>query len=132
MAYYGNYFDEWVKVENGHIYYEDGYVEIEHNEIKVKNIRRAKWVSAYGSPNYINAIKDLKCSIPKCYKQQIDSAHTVSKSIGGTWRDIVPLCRWHHTEQHKIGFDTFCKKYDVDLIIVASIISDRLSNLVKI
>jgi len=42
-----------------------------------------------------------------------DPAHVRSRGAGGpdeAW-NVMPLCRRHHTEQHKIGWCTFAAKY---------------------
>jgi hypothetical protein len=48
-----------------------------------------------------------------CNKKGIDYHHIKSRGAGGTDHDwnLLPLCRKHHTEVHKIGLRTFAQKY---------------------
>lgn len=48
-----------------------------------------------------------------CSRTPTDVAHIKTKGSGGTLHpeNVMPLCREHHTEQHKIGIVTFIKKY---------------------
>lgn len=51
-----------------------------------------------------------------------DACHIKSKGSGGTtdaW-NIMHLCRQHHVEQHKLGWDKMSKKYHVVLAELAS------------
>ena len=49
----------------------------------------------------------------ECGREGCDPAHAKSKGSGGDdiKENVIPLCRKHHTEQHKIGVVTFAKKY---------------------
>ena len=60
-------------------------------------------------------VKGLSCSVPGCYSNPCDNAHIRSRGAGGTYRDIIPLCRYHHVEQHTAGIKTFAFKYGLDL-----------------
>lgn len=53
----------------------------------------------------------LHCRI--CYQPYPDPAHIKSKGSGGDdiWWNLIPLCRRHHVEQHKIGWQSMSKKY---------------------
>lgn len=56
-------------------------------------------------------IKSQRCLV--CNSVQVDVAHIKTKGSGGfdeEW-NLMPLCRIHHTEQHKIGIVTFAIKY---------------------
>lgn len=48
-----------------------------------------------------------------CGKFGCDPAHIKTKGSGGDdeKNNLMPLCRIHHIEQHKIGIVTFIKKY---------------------
>lgn len=53
----------------------------------------------------------MSCLI--CGHSETDDCHIKTKGSGGSnepW-NIMPLCRTHHVEQHKIGIITFIKKY---------------------
>lgn len=62
------------------------------------------------------ALEDCKlkpCLITDC-TAKADPHHIVSRKAGGhdlEW-NLMPLCRKHHTEVHKIGLVTFSKKYN--------------------
>lgn len=48
-----------------------------------------------------------------CDSRPCDPAHIRTVARGGpdtTW-NVVPLCRKHHTEQHKLGWDRMRRKY---------------------
>ena len=47
-----------------------------------------------------------------------DLHHVKTRKSGGTDDDynLMPLCRSHHTECHKIGTSTFVKKYNSPLL----------------
>lgn len=45
-----------------------------------------------------------------------EAAHIKSRGAGGDdARNIVPLCRYHHQEQHTMGIKSFQKKYGIVL-----------------
>ena len=49
-----------------------------------------------------------------------EPCHVRSRGAGGTdLGNIVPMCRIHHTEQHKIGIKTFQAKWRVDMVALA-------------
>ena len=53
----------------------------------------------------------MRCLV--CNKSPVDVAHIKTRGSGGSdeeW-NLMPLCREHHTEQHKIGIVTFTNKY---------------------
>ena len=45
----------------------------------------------------------------------IDPHHVRSRGAGGTARDLVPLCRIHHSMFHTFGRHTFDEKFGTDL-----------------
>jgi predicted restriction endonuclease len=53
----------------------------------------------------------MRCVV--CSRHGCDPCHIKSKGAGGddVPENMMPLCRIHHTEQHKIGWVTFAKKY---------------------
>jgi 5-methylcytosine-specific restriction endonuclease McrA len=60
----------------------------------------------------ISEVKE-KTSCLVCKKINPDRAHVKTRGSGGgdeEW-NIMPLCREHHVEQHKIGIVTFAEKY---------------------
>lgn len=54
------------------------------------------------------------------------AAHVRSRGAGGrAMGNLVPLCWWHHREQHAMGIKSFQKKYKIDLSGVASALAAR-------
>jgi hypothetical protein len=60
----------------------------------------------------INVIKRGSCVI--CRSPNPDAHHVKSKKSGGddVINNLMPLCRVHHIEVHKIGLSRFSDKYD--------------------
>jgi 5-methylcytosine-specific restriction endonuclease McrA len=84
----------------------------------------AKWHKAFGSTALVAWIAERGCLV--CGRVPADAAHVKSRGAGGGWdRNLVGLCRTHHTEQHTIGIKTFQTKYNVDLKAEAEAISDE-------
>ena len=59
--------------------------------------------------------KENYCEVGDC-NESADTAHirtraTLAKSKQNDSNQIYYLCRKHHTEQHSIGIESFCKKY---------------------
>lgn len=54
-----------------------------------------------------------KCII--CGKLNPDKHHWKTRKSGGTdeVHNLMSLCRFHHTEVHKIGASTFSEKYRI-------------------
>ena len=54
---------------------------------------------------------DKRCAA--CGRRPSDPAHikTYATTLEDSPDNIIPLCREHHTESHKIGMATFCVKY---------------------
>jgi hypothetical protein len=70
----------------------------------------------------------LSCCV--CGKSPVDTAHIRHSGEAGGKQNpgmgrkpddtfLVPLCREHHSEQHKIGERKFWKKYEINPLIVA-------------
>lgn len=56
----------------------------------------------------------LPCLV--CGRRPSDAAHVRSRGAGGTGLgNIVPLCRFHHDEQGRLGIRTFERRHRVDL-----------------
>jgi Putative HNHc nuclease len=71
--------------------------------LKQKRIVNRELLNSYHSMNCV------VCGLAPC-----DPCHIKSKGSGGhdvMW-NLMPLCRTHHTESHKIGILTFSKRYD--------------------
>lgn len=69
-------------------------------------------------PKQVLAMKNRTCVI--CGKPNADLAHYRAVGMGRNRHEIderkmyfMSLCREHHTEQHKIGINSFVKKYHI-------------------
>ena len=65
------------------------------------------------------------CCVPGCDSVPVECAHVRHGTDGGTGlkpsdRWAISLCRAHHREQHQIGESLFEKKYNIDLIELAT------------
>lgn len=59
----------------------------------------------------LDLVKELPCVA--CGDVPADPAHVRSRGAGGPdeeW-NVMPLCRIHHVEQHKVGWRTLAAKY---------------------
>ena len=75
--------------------------------------RHRRWVKSHG------------CCVPGCDATSVDFAHLRSAANAGMDQKPhdafgVSLCRAHHTEQHCLGRDSFCRKYEIDLWALAA------------
>lgn len=70
---------------------------------------RAEWISAH------------PCIA--CGKLPTENSHIRGGGMGrkGDYRFIVPKCKGHHQEYHRIGAKSFEAKYGVDLLILAAL-----------
>lgn len=59
------------------------------------------------------ALEDCKLKPCLICGQKADPHHIKSRGAGGNDVDwnLIPLCRFHHTEVHKIGLSLFQNKY---------------------
>lgn len=70
-------------------------------------------------------IKLCRCIVPGCMFENIDPAHIRSAANSGTglkppdWF-LVPMCHWHHVEQHQHGQPAFERKYGLALLTLAA------------
>lgn len=69
-------------------------------------------------------IRGLGCLVPGCRLEPVELHHVRSAATSGTglkpsdkW--IVPLCWWHHQEGDRIGWQTWRRKYGIDLAAAA-------------
>jgi len=79
----------------------------------------------WGPESFQRWLHGLACVIPGCAARDVEAAHSVSRGAGGTWKDIVPLCRDHHREQHTAGLVTFEQRYGIDLRAAAATVQRR-------
>ena len=55
----------------------------------------------------------------------VEVHHVKSRAAGGTYRDLVPLCLYHHRSVHDMGRDTFAARHDIDLAAEAAHLFER-------
>lgn len=56
----------------------------------------------------LEEVRRLPCAV--CGRGPVDPAHIKSRGAGGpdTLENLLPLCRSHHTQHHRIGWVRFC------------------------
>ncbi len=92
----------------------------------VNTIRKqALWKKQYGAAPYVEALHKEGCAVSGCSptstsRRKIECAHHPSRAAGGTWRDMIPLCYYHHRVQHDVGVVTFETHYGIDFKAVAT------------
>jgi hypothetical protein len=74
---------------------------------------------------HLTWIRSHSCCIDGCTRRPVTAHHVRVGTNGGAgmkpsdlW--CVPLCNQHHAEHHRIGWQTFEAKYDIDLRYLAS------------
>lgn len=78
---------------------------------------------------HLQWIRSLPCCVPGC--TEAASAHHVrsaaNSGVGLKPRDAnaVPVCHRHHMEGHSRGWETFEKKYGLDLAKLAAELSTK-------
>lgn len=80
------------------------------------------------SPAHRAWVRGHQCSVPGCALMPIECAHVRTGTDGGT--GIKPSDRWcislcggpegHHSEQHRLGEDSFARKYGINLKALAA------------
>ena len=90
--------------------------------------KEPKRTSRWRSTAHCNFVRSHECVVPGCTNRPIEVAHVRKGSGAGIgqkpddWR-TVSMCggvEGHHSEQHRIGEDSFEKKYQVDLAALAN------------
>jgi RNase P subunit RPR2 len=79
--------------------------------------KRKRLVEAFGSRERVEVIRRTPCVV--CGVVPSENAHVRSRGAGGTWRDVVPLCKDHHREQHA-GAVTFQARHQINLSDLAA------------
>lgn len=88
--------------------------------------RKVRYEAAFGP--HAEWVRRLPCCVPTCRQgPPSDPAHVRSRAAGGTWRDLVPMCRAHHDEQHRTGIETFQARHGVDLRALAAALANEES-----
>lgn len=69
----------------------------------------------------LEAVKKKPCLV--CSTTPSDPAHIKTRGAWGpdVVENVVPLCRFHHIEQHQIGWDRFAAKYRYVRVVLNSI-----------
>lgn len=78
-------------------------------------------------PGHRNFVRSHECVVPGCNRRPIEVAHVRRGTGGGI--GVKPSDRWcvslcggvegHHPEQHRIGEESFERKYGLDLKALA-------------
>jgi hypothetical protein len=99
----------------------------EGKPLKKKNVRRAskRFTEAFGLK--ASWIRGLSCVVAALGDDafaglfvwpcagRVEAAHTKSRGAGGTSEHLIPMCQYHHRQQHDIGQRTFEARYALDL-----------------
>ena len=85
---------------------------------KRRSVKRAEnpfKPKTYRNDNNIKAVSEQYCTA--CGSWPVDVHHIKSVGSGGSdhINNLMPLCRTHHIEIHKIGRLTFMEKYEIIL-----------------
>jgi hypothetical protein len=83
---------------------------------------------------HLNYVRSLPCCI--CGRRDVDAAHIRTASLEHGKRGlgmqekasdcwIVPLCRFHHSEQHSMSEMGFWKRYDLDPFMLAITLKEQ-------
>ena len=70
-------------------------------------------------PGLVDWIRGQPCLVPKCGLPG-EPCHVRTKRNHGDPENVVPLCRWHHREQHERGVKDFSYRYGLNLTIHAA------------
>ncbi len=100
--------------------------------VKAKNAKRkGSRFPHRRDPEYREWIRSLPCTVEasawanRC-DDVIECAHVRTRGAGGDDRgNTVPLCRWHHRQQHRIGIRSFESVYRLDLAVIARNLGER-------
>lgn len=88
--------------------------------IRRRNEARAKRLHRRNFGDEADAVRAMPClcsgvgPLVRCCGATVD-AHVTSRGAGGGRFDVIPLCWWHHNEQHTIGIESFAGRYGLDL-----------------
>jgi len=73
----------------------------------------------------VRAMPCLAASSNTC-AGEIHAAHAKSRGAGGNRRHLIPLCQFHHHEQHQHGVRTFEAAHGLDLLAAADTLAREL------
>ena len=71
-------------------------------------------------PSHTKWVGEFACSVPGCTGRPIEVAHVRNGTNGGmgvkpTADWTISLCRDHHSEQHRIGEESFEARHEIDM-----------------
>lgn len=76
-----------------------------------------------GHPRHMKWVRGFKCCVDRCEGWPVIFHHVRSAGEAGMGekddRYGVPLCNVHHVEGHQTGWQTFQRKYELDLDALA-------------
>lgn len=100
---------------------------VRRTRIRPVNPERRRRLSAEAFGERGAAVRAMACVVvgDGC-SGPIEAAHVRSRGAGGGRRDLVPLCRGHHRQQHAIGIESFAARWGVDLRGEADAIAAQL------
>jgi hypothetical protein len=87
--------------------------------------KAAEMVRAYGSPVRREWIRARPCSVWGCTNRPSENAHVSPENepsgMGrkGDYQYVIPLCRHHHEQYHRMGQRTFNDEHRMDVALVA-------------
>lgn len=75
-------------------------------------------------PAHLDRVRKFPCVVPGCWAFG-EPHHLVSRGAGGSDLSVIPLCREHHHEIHRLGVKSFEEWYGCDVWYeVALILAD--------
>lgn len=101
--------------------------------VKPRNEKRAQAERERQFGELAEYVRSLPCAVKGC-RGFAEPAHVHTRRNAGAWRElptgervgnIVPLCSWHHREQHRIGVRSFEAAHGVDLEAVARRVGEQ-------
>jgi len=102
---------------------------LQRTQLKAKG-KRTKKSGGHLFPKLVDRryrawIRGFPCCLNHIGFQSSDAAHVRSRGAGGADRaNLVPLCRSHHMEQHRIGTWSFQQRYGRDLAAEAKALDE--------
>jgi len=94
--------------------------------LRKKNPERTAKLFAkhFGTSLYVQALHKEGCSVPGCRptsasRAKIECDHNPTRGSGrATWRDMAPLCAYHHRIKGDLGLATFESFYGIEMAAI--------------
>lgn len=102
-----------------------------YTRIRQRNPERARRRRAEAFGLQARLARLMLCAVPTCARTPCEAAHVLSRGAGGTDRDCAPLCHLHHRLQHQVGIETFQRRFNVDLRLVADELAEQVRDLLR-